>query len=171
MQNVLLEGHDADSCVQTRITQNEPRNSKVPANDSPGTGLCFDTVVDSKKYNNETLHHNNDRQLDQIPEGRRTLFPERHQSDYVQASSLQKLKLGEFSGDPIEWRDWRSMRSMFQSTSGSSRLSNDEKLAHLRTKFVGAAKLALQGVGYSGAMYDTAWQTLQRKFGQPHLIV
>ena len=60
---------------------------------------------------------------------------------------------------------------MFQSTIGSSRLSNDEKLAHLRTKLVGSAKRALQGVGYSGAMYDTAWQTLQRKFGQPHLIV
>ena len=48
MQNVLLEGHDADSCVQKRISRNEPRNSKLPANDSPGTGLCFDTVTDSK---------------------------------------------------------------------------------------------------------------------------
>ena len=87
MQNVLLEGHGADSCVQKRITQNEPRNSTLPANDSPGAGLCFDTVIHSKSYNNETLHHNNDRQLDQIPEGRRTLFPERDQSAYVQASS------------------------------------------------------------------------------------
>ena len=105
MQNVLLEGHDADCCVQKRISRNEPRNSKLPANDSPGTGLCFDTIFDSKSYNNETLHHNNDRQLDQILEGRRTLIPERDQSGYVQTSSLPKLKLGEFSGDPIDWPD------------------------------------------------------------------
>ena len=143
MRNVLLEGHDADSCVQKRITQNEPRNSKLSANHSPGTGLCFDTVFDSKNYNNDFLHHNNDLQLDQFPEGRRTLFPERDQSAYVQASFLPKLKLGEFSGDPIDWPEWSSL---FQPTIGSSHLSNDDKLAHLRTKLVGSAKRALQGV-------------------------
>ena len=26
-------------------------------------------------------------------------------------------------------------------------------------------------MSYSGVMYDTAWKTLERKFGQPHLII
>ena len=121
---------------------------------NPGTQNCLRTIhlglgcvltqyLTRRITNNELLHHNNDRQLDQIPEGRRTLFRERDQSAYVQASFLPKLKLGEFSGDPIDWPEWSSM---FQSTIGFNRLSNDDKLAHLRTKLVGSAKRVFQGV-------------------------
>ena len=41
----------------------------------------------------------------------------------------------------------------------------------LKTLLCGPLKRALMGMGYSGAMYAAAWQTIQRKFGQPHLIV
>ena len=29
----------------------------------------------------------------------------------------------------------------------------------------------MQGLGYSGAMFSAAWSTLERKFGQPHIII
>ena len=60
---------------------------------------------------------------------------------------------------------------MFLSTVDLSTISDDEKMAHLKTLLTGPAKRALAGMGYSGIMYDTAWKTLERKFGQPHLII
>ena len=44
-------------------------------------------------------------------------------------------------------------------------------MSHLNTLLTGKAKRAVNGMGYSGAMYDEAWKTLERKFGQPHHIV
>merc|ERR1712117_923745 len=44
-------------------------------------------------------------------------------------------------------------------------------MSHLKTLLIGKAKRALNGIGYSGAMYDEAWRILQRKFGQTHQIV
>ena len=43
-------------------------------------------------------------------------------------------------------------------------------MTHLKILLTGPAKWALTGIGYSGVMYDTAWKTLESKFGQPHLI-
>ena len=82
--------------------------------------------------------------------------------------SLPKLKLREFAGDPLEWPEWSGM---FQSTAGRSSLSNDEKMSHLKTLLTGAARRSVQGLGYSEAMFSAAWSTLERKFGQPHLII
>ena len=82
--------------------------------------------------------------------------------------TLPKLKLKEFDGDPLEWLEWSGM---FLSTIHRCAISDDEKMTHLKTLLTGPAKRAFMGMGYSGVMHDTAWQTLQRKFGQPHLIV
>ena len=82
--------------------------------------------------------------------------------------SLPKLKLREFAGDPLEWPEWSGM---FQSTVGRSSLSNDEKMSHLKTLLTGAARRSVQGLGYSGATFRAAWSTLEKKFGQPHLVI
>ena len=82
--------------------------------------------------------------------------------------SLPKLKLREIDGNPLDWPEWSGM---FLSTIHSSSISRDEKLSHLKTLLVGKAKRAVNGMGYSGTMYDQAWNTLQGKFGQPHHIV
>ena len=74
----------------------------------------------------------------------------------------------EFDGNPLDWPEWSGM---FLSTKHSSSISRDEKMSHLKTLLVGKAKRAVNGMGYSGLMYDQAWNTLQRKFGQPHHIV
>ena len=81
---------------------------------------------------------------------------------------VPKLKLREFAGDPLEWPEWSGM---FQSTVGRSALSNNEKMRSLKALLTGAARRSVQGLGYSGAMFSVAWNTLERKFGQPHLII
>ena len=82
--------------------------------------------------------------------------------------SLPKWKLTEFSGDPLDWPEWSGM---FLSTIGNTDLTNDEKMNYLKGYLRGTAQRAVKGLGYTGAMYDVAWATLQRKFGQPHLII
>ena len=82
--------------------------------------------------------------------------------------SLPKLKLREFDGNPLDWPEWSGM---FQATVHNSPISRDEKMSHLKTLLTGKAKRAVNGMGFSGAMYDEAWKTLERKFGQPHHIV
>ena len=76
--------------------------------------------------------------------------------------SLPKLKLREFDGNPLDWPEWSGM---FQSTVHNSPISRDEKMSHLKTLLTGKAKRAVNGMVYSGAMYDEAWKTLERKFG------
>ena len=87
---------------------------------------------------------------------------------YASHRNIPKLKLREFNGDPLEWPEWSGM---FLATIDSSPLTNDEKMSHLKSLVTGKAKRAIMGLGFSGAMYNQAWQTLQKKFGQSHLIV
>ena len=42
---------------------------------------------------------------------------------------------------------------------------------HLKTLVKGKAKAAIAGIGYSGALYYTAWDTLVRNFGRPQTKV
>ena len=79
--------------------------------------------------------------------------------------SSPKLKLREFVGDTLEWS------GMLQSSVGRSSLSNGENISHLKTLLTGAARRSVHGLGYSGSMSNVAWSTLERKFGQPHLII
>jgi hypothetical protein len=82
--------------------------------------------------------------------------------------SLPKIVLAQFSGDPLEWPEWAGM---FKATVDSSRLTDSEKMNYLKTLLTGKAKQAVAGMGYSGEMYHVAWSTLEKKFGQPHIIV
>ena len=82
--------------------------------------------------------------------------------------TLTKYKLREYNGDTLDWPEWSGM---FLSTVDRCTVSNDEKITQLKMLLSGPAKRALAGIGYSCVMYDTAWKTLDRKFGQPHLII
>ena len=44
-------------------------------------------------------------------------------------------------------------------------------MSHLKTLLYGKGRRAVIGMGYSGTIYDQAWNTLQRNFGQPRHIV
>ena len=44
-------------------------------------------------------------------------------------------------------------------------------MSHLKTLVKGKAKAAIAGLGYSGALYHTAWDTLVRNFGRHQIVV
>ena len=58
-----------------------------------------------------------------------------------------------------------------QSAIDSQSLTDDVKLTYLKTLVTGKAKTDIAEFAYCGAMYKDALRTLERKFGQPHVVV
>ena len=83
-------------------------------------------------------------------------------------ASLPKLKLAEFSGDPLEWPEWSGL---FLSTVHAANIDTSLKMNHLKTLVTGKAKEVIAGLGYTGDMYDIAWNTLVAPFGRPQVVV
>ena len=83
-------------------------------------------------------------------------------------ASLPKLKLAEFSGDPLEWPEWSGL---FLSTVHAAKIATSLKMNHLKTLVTGKAKEVIAGLGYTGDMYDIAWNTLVAHFGRPQVVV
>ena len=81
---------------------------------------------------------------------------------------LTDWKLSCFDGNPLDWFEWFGQ---FKSAIDSSHLSNDVKLTYLKTLVSGKSKAAIQQFAYCGTMYEEALRTLQRKFGQPQVVV
>ena len=88
--------------------------------------------------------------------------------DYFIRSSLPKLKLAEFSGDPLEWPEWSQL---FQATVHAANIDDSVKMNHLETMVTGKAKEAIAGLGYTAEMYNVAWNVLVRNFGKPQMVV
>ena len=88
--------------------------------------------------------------------------------DYFLRSSLPKLKLAEFSGDPLEWPEWSQL---FQATVHAANIDDSVKMNHLKTMVTGKAKEAIAGSGYTAEMYNVAWNVLVRNFGKPQMVV
>ena len=62
------------------------------------------------------------------------------------ASGLPKLKLTEFSGDPLEWSEWSGL---FDVVVHQKSISDTEKMQYLKTSLTGQAKAAISGMGFS----------------------
>ena len=88
--------------------------------------------------------------------------------DYFIRSSLPKLKLTDFSGDPLEWPEWSQL---FQATVHAANIDDSVKMNHLKTMVTGKAKEAIAGLGYTAEMYNVAWNVLVRNFGKPQMVV
>ena len=88
--------------------------------------------------------------------------------DHFIRSSLPKLKLAEFSGDPLEWPEWSQL---FQATVHAANMDDSVKKNHLKTMVTGKAKEAIADLGYSAEMYNVAWNILVRNFGKPQMVV
>ena len=86
----------------------------------------------------------------------------------VQTSSLPKLKMTEFAGDPLEWPEWSSL---FNAVIHNAPIDGNAKMSYLKTLVKGKFKAAIAGLGYSGALYHTACDTLVRNFGRPQTVV
>ena len=83
-------------------------------------------------------------------------------------TSLPKLKLSDFHGDPLERPEWSSL---FTATIHNAPIDDNAKMSHLKTLVKGKAKAAIAGLGYSGVMYSAAWKALVTNFGRPQTIV
>ena len=81
---------------------------------------------------------------------------------------LPKLKLTEFSGDPLEGPEWCEL---FDVIVHQKKLSDTEKMQYLKTSLTGQAKAAISGLGFSSQSYYQAWDVLCKKFGRPRFIV
>ena len=92
----------------------------------------------------------------------------RYNSGYAGSSSLTKLKLNNFDGNPLKWPEWSSM---FIATMDQRPIPDSEKMRHLKTLLSGKARPAMSGMGYSGQFYGSAWSIVERKFGRPHVII
>ena len=80
-------------------------------------------------------------------------FASNAKDDYYIRSSLPKLKLAEFSGDPLEWPEWSQL---FQATVHAANIDDSVKMNHLKTMVTGKAKEAIAGLGYTAEMYNVA---------------
>ena len=92
----------------------------------------------------------------------------RHYNIGHSSSSLPKLRLNNFGGNPLEWPEWCSM---LIATVDKRMIPDSEKMSHLKTLLTGKAKSAITGMGYSGQFYSAAWNILERKFGWPHVVI
>ena len=84
------------------------------------------------------------------------------------ASGLPKLKLTEFSGDPLEWPEWSGF---FDVVVHQKPISDTEKMQYLKTSLTGQAKAAISGMGFSSQSYYHAWDILREKYGRSDFIV
>ena len=81
---------------------------------------------------------------------------------------LPKLVLDKFDGDPLEWPEWSGQ---FLATVDESGITDSNKMKFLKSLLNGKTKAAIGGMGFSGQMYQVAWQTLENDFGRPELVV
>ena len=81
---------------------------------------------------------------------------------------LPEWKLAQYSGNPLQWHEWFGQ---FKSAIDSAPLTDDVKLTYLKTLVTGKAKTAISEFAYCGAMYKDALKALERKFGQPQIVV
>ena len=83
-------------------------------------------------------------------------------------TSLPKLKLSEFRGDPLEWPEWSSL---FTPTIHNAPIDDNAKMSHWKTLVKGKAKAAIAGLRFSGVIYSAAWNALVTNIGRPQTIV
>ena len=79
-----------------------------------------------------------------------------------------KLKLSQFDGNALNWHE---SFGQFSSNINSAPMSNDEKIIYLKTLVSVKAIMAINGINYSGALYNDAIDTLQRMIDQLHNFV
>ena len=92
----------------------------------------------------------------------------RHYNTGHSTSSLPKLRLKNFDGNPLEGPEWSSM---FIATADKRMIPDSEKMSRLKTLLTGKAKSAISGMGYSVQFYSAAWNILERKFRRPHVFI
>ena len=81
---------------------------------------------------------------------------------------LPPWNLRKYYGCPLQWFEWIGQ---FRSAVDSENLSDDVKLHYLKSLVKDKAETAMAEFAYSGTMYKVALMKLERKFGQPQIII
>ena len=84
------------------------------------------------------------------------------------ASGLLKLKLTEFSRDPLEWPEWSGL---FDVVVHQKPISDTEKMQYLKTSLTGQAKATISGMRLSSQSHYYARDILCEKYGRSDVIV
>lgn len=90
-------------------------------------------------------------------------------AEAIGANRLPTPEPAVFTGDPLKFEDWRLS---FETLIDRKNIPKNEKLYYLRKYLGGAAKKAAEGFFLLGTeeAYDSAWQLLERRFGDPFVI-
>ena len=91
-------------------------------------------------------------------------YQQHHQQTQSSATFSQTSRLPKI-GDPLKWSMWFGL---FQTTVHNQPVSDAE---HLQTLTIVKANQSIAGLARNSAMYATALQKLQRRFGRPDIIV
>ena len=83
-------------------------------------------------------------------------------------SGLPKVKLTEFSGDPLDWPEWADL---FNVLAHQMNITDIEKMQFLKRSVTGAAKEAIAGLGFSSQAYYQAWDVPCNESGEPSIII
>ena len=79
-------------------------------------------------------------------------------------SSLPKLNLPVFNGDPCDWPNWYGM---FKALAHDQRLSKTQKMVYLKAQRT--AEKAIAGMFFDGTINDEAIKELNNRFANPAL--
>ena len=85
------------------------------------------------------------------------------------SKSIPKVKLPQFSGNPLEWPQWFGL---FQALVDSQQsLSSTEKMVHLQAAVTGLAQKSIAGFMYNPELYQEALNVLKERFGRERDVV
>ncbi|XP_032364376.1 uncharacterized protein LOC116678740, partial [Etheostoma spectabile] len=90
-------------------------------------------------------------------------------AEAISSNHLPTPEPAVFTGDPLKFKDWRLS---FETLIDRKNIPKNEKLYYLRKYLGGSAMKAVEGFFLlgSGAAYDSDWQLLEKRFGDPFII-
>ena len=122
----------------------------------------FDVSLERNKHRHYSWYPNSRERSASVEERDISLIAGRHYNTGHSSSSLPKMRLKIFDGNPLEWPEWSSM---FIATVDKRMIPDSEKISHLKTLLTGKAKSAVSGMVYFGQFYSGAWNMLERNIG------
>ena len=184
---LLLEEEASEDEISERMDefeQNEPtaddvKNVKVEQCDTKKGDLPSKDVKFATKKVTEWLKTVTPKQEpDEFNERARVLEPTEEKEKFANwantalgksplMSSLPKIQLPVFDGDPCHWPNWYGM---FKVLVDDQMLSKTQKMIYLKASVKGSAEKAISGMLFDGTMYEQAVEELTLRFGNPELI-
>ena len=139
----------------------------VPSNmsESSSSGSQENSPPTSQAASGETVNNVQNSQ----PPLNAQLPPLTAQINVNHSSSLPKLNLPTFSGNPLNWSTfWDSFEAAVHS---NTTLGGVQKFSYLKAQLTGDASRAIAGFPLSNVNYEQAIKLLKERFGQPSKII